>query len=189
MVIEIQSRALQSLSLFWFQHTECGAGFKTQGFDTPNHGGHLFNITVFGFTPGCAHTESIGAGGFGCFRRLKHFLQVHQFISLNIGVVPRRLGAIATIFRTAASLNGQQGCQFHVTLGEISPVHLLGTKKQIIKWQSKQGFDRCYCPITLRNTCFGNRCRSCLNQGFFEDLTVGHKEIPKKVGISHKHNR
>lgn len=88
--------------------------------------------------PGRAHAETGRTNGFGTRCFLKHLLHFQQFFFLKTGVVVTGLRTVLAVFRASACLDRQQRGNLHTVGVEMSAVHRLRLKQQVIEWLYEQ---------------------------------------------------
>src|SRR5579872_2467296 len=123
---------LQLPRLVWSEHSQRAADFNVQR----GHCSHRFQHRIEFWSlrrlpPGRSHTEPrrpIGLGGTGSGEDL---IGIHEFLPFDPGAIVRALRAVPAIFRTAASLNGEQTAHLHLIGWMKFAMDLLRQKQKI----------------------------------------------------------
>jgi hypothetical protein len=68
-------------------------------------------------------------------------LDLHQLLFFQTGVVVARLRAVLAVFRAGAGFDRQQGRDLHTVGVEVSAVHGLRLKQQVIEWLCEECLD------------------------------------------------
>ena len=140
-VVVIEASVSQRLGLVLIQLAEGHAGFQAHGldaFDHLQHVGHVFGRRVL---PRRAHAETGRTNGLGACGFFQHLLDLHQLFFFQTGVVVARLRAVLAVFRAGAGFDRQEGRDLHAVGVEVSAVHGLRLKQQVIEWLCEQRLD------------------------------------------------
>ncbi len=163
-VVVIEARLFQLLSLLVVEHPQRGAGLHPEAAHGLDHFNHTQHVRIGRLAPGSAHAETIracllcGASGF------HHFIELQHFPVFHIRRMERGLRAIAAILRTSARLDRQQRGELHLIRIKMFAVHLLRAVQQIGKRQPEQGFHLIN-GEALRGDGFFNRLVKCNRLG------------------------
>jgi hypothetical protein len=117
--------------LAFLEHAERDAGLHAERLDLAHHVEHAVEIVVLRPLPRGAHAEARGALGLGRLGGGDDFVERHQALALGIGVVARRLRAVAAILGATAGLDREQRRALNGVGIEMLAVHALGAPDQI----------------------------------------------------------
>ncbi len=131
MVVVIESGLAQLRGMFPAQHTQRRTGLHAQRAHLADHLSHNLKVAVAWFAPGRTHAEARRAAGARRARRGHHRFHFHQLLVPHVGGIDRRLGTIAAILGTAASLDRQQCGQLQGIGVKMLAMHLLGAINQV----------------------------------------------------------
>ncbi len=171
MVVIIEAGLFQLLGLAFLQHAQCRTGLQTHGLDLLHHLQHRFQVALLGAAPGSAHAETAGSAFLGRPGRCQHFIQLQQVLVLDIGVIARRLRAVAAILGAAAGLDREQRADLHRIGVEIFTMHGLRAVDQITERQFEQIHNLRHSP-TLR--CLRSRGVLLDGTGIYDGFNHAH---------------
>ena len=91
--------------------------------------------------PGGAHAEARGAGVLRGLRARAHFIERHQLLALEPGLVANALRAVRAVFGAGAGLDREQRAHLHGVRRVVRAVDFLGAEHQVGERQREQRFD------------------------------------------------
>ena len=108
-----------------------------------------FEVAVLGPAPRRAHAKArrTGRPGRGCRRH--NGVERKDFLADHVGVIARRLRAVAAILRATAGLDRQQRRQLHRVRIVMRSMRLVRHAQQVVHRQAEERLDRVDAPAAV----------------------------------------